>query len=199
MTACSIPDCPTPVHSRGWCQMHATRWRRHGDPLIAKKIVGDELARFLKFANQAGSDCWLWSGRINGGGYPQFMTPSTDYAHRWSYAHFVAPIPSGYQVDHLCRVRHCVNPAHLEAVTQRENIIRSEASHVGNGLCRNRLHDVTDPANVHYFKNGDRTCLPCKRAAQAVRDARRREKAKRACDCSDESPCRLCAAERRAA
>jgi hypothetical protein len=42
-------------------------------------------------------------------------------AHRWAYEHFIGPIPAGLEIDHLCRVRHCVNPAHLEPVTKSEN------------------------------------------------------------------------------
>lgn len=47
--------------------------------------------------------------------------------HRWVHLRFIGPIPEGYDVDHLCSVRNCVNPDHLEAVTRTENIQR------GNG------------------------------------------------------------------
>ena len=71
--------------------------------------------------------CWLWTAAKQQGGYGMFGAKNTKKvvaAHRWSYEHFVGPIPKGMQIDHLCRVRHCVNPAHLEPVTPKENLRR---------------------------------------------------------------------------
>jgi hypothetical protein len=76
--------------------------------------------------------CWLWTGARNNTGYGSFKAekyPSrkTVTAHRWAYEDLVGPIPNGLTLDHLCKVRHCVNPAHLEPITLRGNIER------GNG------------------------------------------------------------------
>jgi hypothetical protein len=70
--------------------------------------------------------CWLWQGARYGSGYGEFKVASYTLvaAHRWSYAFHVGPIPAGLVIDHLCRVPLCVNPGHLEAVTQRENTRR---------------------------------------------------------------------------
>lgn len=69
--------------------------------------------------------CWLWQGAKNPDGYGQMDHRWFTFgAHRVSYLAFVGPIPEGLVIDHLCRVRHCVNPAHLEAVTSAENIRR---------------------------------------------------------------------------
>lgn len=72
--------------------------------------------------------CWIWTASRGGHGYGygQFGIASGKMvpAHRWSYEHFVGPIPDGLVVDHLCRRIECVNPEHLEAVTQRENLRR---------------------------------------------------------------------------
>lgn len=70
--------------------------------------------------------CWLWMKAVRPDGYGVFgPTPGrTVYAHRFSYELHRGPIPAGMVLDHLCRVRSCVNPAHLEAVTDRVNILR---------------------------------------------------------------------------
>lgn len=70
--------------------------------------------------------CWLWMGRREKKGYGSLHSNGTSYkAHRVSYELVKGPIPAGLEIDHLCRVRCCVNPDHLEAVTHRENIRRA--------------------------------------------------------------------------
>jgi len=80
------------------------------------------------------SGCWLWLAARNAGGYGKTIVGSkTDgsrryvYAHRLFYELLVGPIPTGRQLDHLCRVRCCVNPIHLEPVTALENVHRGDA------------------------------------------------------------------------
>ena len=63
-------------------------------------------------------DCWVWTAFRMPNGYGQF---DKQYAHRWAYEHLRGEIPEGLELDHLCRVRHCVNPWHLEPVTHAEN------------------------------------------------------------------------------
>jgi hypothetical protein len=75
--------------------------------------------------------CWIWLLRINPSGYGTTTVNRggrfrTMPAHRFFYEEHVGPIPEGLEIDHLCRVRSCVNPDHLEAVTQQENIRRSD-------------------------------------------------------------------------
>ena len=85
----------------------------------------------------------------------------TEWAHRVSYELFRGPIPDGLQIDHLCRIRHCVNPDHLEAVTQRENILRGtspSAKAAARDACING-HPYT-PENTKLFR-GDRQCRTC--------------------------------------
>ncbi len=65
--------------------------------------------------------CWGWAGRIDGAGYGRW---SRHLAHRLSYEFHVGPIPEGLVIDHLCRNRSCVNPVHLEVVTQKVNVRR---------------------------------------------------------------------------
>lgn len=73
-----------------------------------------------------GSDCWLWTGYVAAGGYGEFhLAGRTRKAHRVAYELLVGPVPEGLDLDHLCRVRRCVNPEHLEPVTRQENLRRS--------------------------------------------------------------------------
>jgi hypothetical protein len=74
-------------------------------------------------------DCWLWTGTLAGGGYGWFLADGKSTpAHRWAYEYLVGPIPDGLDIDHLCRVRRCVNPDHLEPVTRIENVRRGYSS-----------------------------------------------------------------------
>jgi len=92
---------------------------------------------------------------------------TTQAAHRAFYEALVGTIPSELELDHLCRVRACVNPDHLEPVTRQTNVLRgfSPAAIVRrSGICQNGLHDITDEAAVKVRKNGTRYCRECANA-----------------------------------
>jgi hypothetical protein len=81
--------------------------------------------RFWSHVDKTDS-CWLWTGRLEKLGYARVRVDGEQtYAHRYSYEVHHGPIPEGLTIDHLCRIRHCVNPDHLEAVTLVENLRRS--------------------------------------------------------------------------
>jgi hypothetical protein len=107
--------------------------------------------------------CWLWTGCKNGKGYGGFRSNG---AHRFSYAWFVGPIADGLEVDHLCRVRHCVNPAHLEAVTGMVNRLRGTGYPYRFGRCR-RGHDLSRVGLARNASDGEVFCRECRRIAQA--------------------------------
>lgn len=77
--------------------------------------------------------CWRWQGQKNRFGYGQLNVEVGGKrmclrTHRVSYEAYVGPIPDGLEIDHLCRVRDCANPEHLEPVTRSENVRRSYAA-----------------------------------------------------------------------
>lgn len=173
---CSVPGCANPSDARGWCPAHYARWQRLGDPVgIAPRSVPEVRFRRL-FQCDPSSGCWLWSGHRNGGGYGQFsINNRTRIAHRVAYELFVGPIPDGLVLDHLCRVRHCVNPEHLEPVTQKENARRGETG--SNMACRTHCpqgHPLSGP-NLYIDTRGTRECRECRRVRRRAWRKRQRE------------------------
>lgn len=114
------------------------------------------------------AECWLWIGLLDRDGYgrfwPEHRKPTR--VHRFSYEEAVGPISDGLVIDHLCRVRACVNPAHLEPVTAEENTRRGMRG--GQEHCL-RGHRLSDPNLVAAKrKKGVRNCLACARAITHV-------------------------------
>jgi len=72
------------------------------------------------------SGCFLWTGNLNRNGYGRYYLGGKKYimAHRFAYERQRGAIPVGLTIDHLCRVRCCVNPIHMEAVTNKVNVLR---------------------------------------------------------------------------
>lgn len=83
--------------------------------------------RFLEKVDRDGLlGCWRWTGAVSRHGYGQAELAGVRHnAHRVAYLLLVGPIPAGYDIDHLCRNRVCVNPAHLEPVTRQVNVRRA--------------------------------------------------------------------------
>lgn len=78
--------------------------------------------RYLEENRGYKTPCWIWQPKARNNGYaPTYHEGKNQPAHRVYYEQRYGPIPKGLVLDHLCRVRDCVNPAHLEPVTQAEN------------------------------------------------------------------------------
>lgn len=123
---CMIDGCDDRHEARGLCPKHYQRAQRNGDVVDPPTRAERLWARVDK--NPDGSGCWIWTGALTTNGYGQVRWGDrTLRAYRLVYELLVGPIPDGLQLDHLCRNRRCVNPAHLEPVTQWENWARGMA------------------------------------------------------------------------
>jgi hypothetical protein len=149
--------------------------------------------------------CWLWMASTTKG-YGLFsmggkLNRASTGAHIWSYTQLVGPVPEGLHLDHLCRVTRCVNPAHLEPVTCRENLMRGvgfTAGYAKQTHCVNGHPFDEKNTRVHPTK-GWRECRKCdteynKRRRPAINQRRRellaRKKAQAALRQSPDPPVR---------
>lgn len=143
ITRTCIADCDRAPVARGMCLKHWKRWRRRG---TTHDVTPEE--RFFSYIAPVAewNACWVWTNRLAVGGYGQFWVgKKTVMAHRWSYEFLRAPIPDGLSLDHLCSNPPCVNPWHLEPVTQRENLRRSK-NHIGARIRAKDNRKPGDPA-----------------------------------------------------
>jgi hypothetical protein len=114
--------------------------------------------------------CWHWTGAKASGYGRVYWFGKARPAHQITYEAYVGPIPEGMDLDHLCRVRECVNPAHLEAVTRRINLLRGRtipAAHAERTHCPNG-HEFT-PENIYTWRNA-RWCRTCRAGVSRARD-----------------------------
>lgn len=141
--------------------------------------------RFIENTITTDDGCIIWTGGLNNVGYGQFYYGKTEqrrtgkgYAHRWSYEHFVGPIPAGLHLDHLCRTPACVNPDHLEPVTVRENLLRGvgpAAQHAAKTHCP-KGHPYSGDNLYNHPTKVMRVCRTC------GRDRARRRRTERKTD-----------------
>jgi hypothetical protein len=131
----------------------------------------DPLTRFTAKYEVKPSGCWEWTGatsNMNRGPtgnwrYGMFRPGGrvNDIgAHRWAYVHHKGKIPPGMVLDHLCRNPLCVNPDHLEPVTNKTNLARGFNANAAKTECK-RGHKFT-PENTRIGKRGNRICRRCK-------------------------------------
>jgi len=119
---CKFPGCGRGVKTRGMCNAHYQQFRV-GKPLapLRRRSRGTVEERFDFYARK-GEGCWIWTGPRHSGGYGTLgVEGEKRYAHRVSHELHIGPIPEGLVIDHICRNKICVNPDHLQAVTNKEN------------------------------------------------------------------------------
>jgi HNH endonuclease len=108
--------------------------------------------------------CWLWLAGRGNTGYGSFWAGAEQTtAHRFAYELLVGPVPPGLDLDHLCRVRHCVNPAHLEPVTRNENLMRGTSTLIAIAAAKTHCpqgHEYT-AKNTYLISGKHRKCRTC--------------------------------------
>ena len=132
-------------------------------------LTNDQILDFEeRYIPEPNSGCWLWLGYVNYDGYAYFsVNGKKRRAHRVSYILHKGNIPNELQIDHLCKVRSCVNPNHLEAVTAKVNTMRGDAGRHGKQNayathCRNG-HPYSEDNTFFWKYNGTRGCKACYR------------------------------------
>lgn len=155
----------TVLPARSLCRPCYEVHRRSGT-LDAVTPKATAVERFWTKIQRDADGCWLWTANINNGGYGTFHNGDRDVkAHRYAYELMVGPIPEGLVIDHLCRVRRCVNPGHLDPVTAEENVRRGEGPTAVNAR-KARCHrghplDYVD-------SQGARQCSTCRTVRSAA-------------------------------
>jgi len=173
-TICKVLACGRLTVAREMCGRHYQRWAKFGDP------IGPTLAdKFWAKVNKTDT-CWLWTATTNGKpGYGSFCGSELRYengsrhkvlAHRFAYELLVGPIPAGMELDHLCRVRLCVNPGHLEPTDHRTNTLRGESP---PALQARRMECTRGHPFDKIQGDGRRHCSICDREKEARRYIRR--------------------------
>ncbi len=160
---CSIEGCLKPALARHWCSAHYKRWQDHGNPIGGEPAFHSAEERFWASVLKTDS-CWEWQGSLSEG-YGSFRFRRQYFkVHRFAYELLLGPIRVGFEIDHLCRNRRCVNPAHLELVNHRENTLRGitwVARNARKTHCpKGHPYDLLNT----YWYQGRRYCRACNKA-----------------------------------
>lgn len=180
---CTVDGCDKPLRAHKMCAAHWSKWRRSASQDEVRS--SDPEVRFQK-ATRWGEPpsyrpelgpCLIFLGADNGNGYGQFQYNNgkrNGYAHRYAWERVHGPIPDGLTVDHLCRVRRCVNVEHMELTDRVDNYLRGVAT---RDSCPNG-HPYT-PESTYYKPGKNARCCRICQQATSKRDGLRRSKAYR--------------------
>lgn len=179
MRVCTVEGCGEKHYAIGLCRPHYRRqsWLRERATRPARPTPAERFAAQVVVAK---TGCLLWTGSTDGRGrYGQFgVDRRVVRAHRWAWEQEHGPVPEGFDLDHLCRKTLCVNPAHLELVTHRENVLRGQSFAAINAAkthCK-RGHPFT-PETIRRTTDGGRQCMACARSEEGR--AKQREATRR--------------------
>ena len=118
-----------------------------------------------------GNGCWIWQRCILKSGYGCIrVSGKTRTAHSVAYETFKGPVPAGLEIDHLCRVRACCNPDHLEAVTHQLNVIRGAGPAAKAAITHCPYGHEYTPDNTYRVPG--RACKTCALARSRAHKAR---------------------------
>lgn len=140
-------------------------------------MASEAMSKFFARIAIAENGCWLWTGHAKVKGYGRVKISRKNYlAHKALYEYIKGKVPPNLQLDHLCRTRNCVNPAHLEPVTSKENSRRGHAPNMlahFSKVCK-RGHSITGQ-NAKPVRPGHVQCRICNSNNDARRRAARKE------------------------
>lgn len=138
--------------------------------MIKQQFEKNALGQFVskdfdsRYMTEPNTGCWIWLGHITPKGYGLIKIKRQDrLVHRFVYERFKGPIPAGLQIDHLCRMRCCVNPDHLECVTSRVNTLRGfnpPAMNARKTHCKNG-HPLVGENVIVRPRDASRECRLC--------------------------------------
>lgn len=154
---CTYPGCTKPNAAKGLCQGHYQRWRITGDPEggrrveRGKNLLDKATRKFLRGIRKLPDGCWTCDTAYKthrGYLHLQITENGVQHAlkvHRFSYEHFVGPVPKGKLVCHKCDVRWCCNPKHLFPGTQSDNMqdmVRKGRGLVGEKSAKTKFNEA---------------------------------------------------------
>lgn len=173
---CAVERCVRPVTKRDWCDAHYLHLRRYGDASPRRLYGAPPIERLRSHVEFDTNGCWVWTAFRTRQGYGSAWLPGVGVigAHRAMYLAAIGPIPDGLTLDHLCRNRACINPAHLEPVTRLENVRRAQPWNPQRRKTHCPRGHPYDAENTYWRADRSRHCRACARFATAAHRQRQR-------------------------